>query len=341
MDRPLARLTRPVTMRHLRRVTPVGGDAGGLVDRVYAQVEEDFGMLAPPIALHAAAPQVLAAAWTMLREPLLVAGAASRSAKESVAAAVSSANDCPYCVDVHGAVLDGLGAGDWSVSPLAGWFHGSPRPGPLPFPREHIAELIGVAVCFHYLNRMVNVFLVDSPLPPLPAAMTGPARRGAGWVLGRLARIRPVPGRSLDLLPPAPLPADLTWAAGNPVVADAYARAGAAIDAAARQAVPDSVRDLVPRCVAGPGLPTEPGAAGAWLESRITTLPAADRAAGRMALWTALASYRVTDVTVKGLRDCGADDGAVITLASWSALTAARHIGVKLAAAAESATRNA
>jgi AhpD family alkylhydroperoxidase len=336
MGRALARITRPVTMRHLRRVTAVTGDGGGLVDQVYAQVVRDFGMLAPPITLHAAAPEVMAAAWAMLRETLLVPGLAGRGTKEAVAVAVSAANECPYCVDIHRAALDGLGLRGSPASPLAAWF-AEPR-GPAPFPPEHAAELIGVAVCFHYLNRMVNVFLVDSPLPPLPPSWAGPARRGAGWVLGRLARTHPAPGRSADLLAPAvSRPAGPAWAAGAAAVAEAFAGAAAAIDAAGRRSVPASVREIVTDCLAGPGLPAAPGAVQAWLEARVGTLPAADRPAGRLALLTALASYRVTDATVGELRESGADDGAVIAVAAWSALTAARHIGTTLAAAAESA----
>ncbi|NBE53877.1 alkylhydroperoxidase, partial [Streptomyces sp. YC537] len=59
-------------VRHIRAVAP--DSAEGLAARVYAQLERDFGVLAPPVALHSPAPPVLAAAWTLLREVLLVEG---------------------------------------------------------------------------------------------------------------------------------------------------------------------------------------------------------------------------------------------------------------------------
>src|SRR5207245_4256084 len=93
-------------IRHVSVVPP--GRAEGLVAAVYAQVERDFGMLAPPVALHSPAAGPLAACWVMLRETLVAHGLADRAAKEAVAAAVSLGNTCPYCVAVHNAVLGGL-----------------------------------------------------------------------------------------------------------------------------------------------------------------------------------------------------------------------------------------
>src|SRR6185295_15469362 len=115
--------------------------------------------------------------------------------------AVSVANTCPYCVDVHGAAVTVLGQGR-DFPEVTAWVDGT---GPVPGEPDDRPELVGVAVTFHYLTRMVNVFLPNSPLPPgLP--------RGPGLaVLGRFLRdaadspIRPCD--SLALLPTAPLPA--------------------------------------------------------------------------------------------------------------------------------------
>ncbi|MEO7262451.1 MAG: carboxymuconolactone decarboxylase family protein, partial [Jatrophihabitantaceae bacterium] len=84
------------------------GGSDDTVTRVYRQAERDFGMLAPPVALHSPAPGPLAASWMMLRESLLADGLVSRGAKEAVAAAVSLGNACPYCIAVHSATLSGL-----------------------------------------------------------------------------------------------------------------------------------------------------------------------------------------------------------------------------------------
>ncbi|HET6704167.1 carboxymuconolactone decarboxylase family protein, partial [Amycolatopsis sp.] len=311
--------------------------ARGLVRDVYRQVERDFGMLAPPIALHSAAPEVLAAAWLMLRESLVAAGAASRADKEVVAAAVSAANSCPYCVEVHGMALGSLGepaaaaaieAGTADAIPdrdtraLAGWARGEGRL-PAGVPAGTAAEFTAVAVAFHYLNRMVSVFLGPSPLPD---AVPPQARAKAKAVLGYLLKpgAAPPPGAALELLPAAATDGP-GWAPPGGTLADAFARATAAIEAAGERSVPDRVRELVRREVkAWDGKP--PGLSRAWAEPVLGELPARDRAAGRIALFTAKAAYQAD----AGVRPEGTDDRALVELVSWAALTAAVAAGDRL-----------
>jgi AhpD family alkylhydroperoxidase len=208
----------------------------------------------------------------MLRETLLAAGLVGRVGKEVVAAAVSLGNACPYCVEVHSATLHGLVRGrdalaiaddriasiaDPSTRDIAAWARASgtwelAARHTLPLPTERAVELVGVAVTFHYLNRMANVFLAESPLPPgAPAAARGGFLRVFGRLMRPAARRVLEPGASLNLLPAAPLPEDLSWAAGNPTIADAFARAAAAVDRAAAGSVPAPVRELVLSRLAG------------------------------------------------------------------------------------------
>ncbi|MEW2428645.1 carboxymuconolactone decarboxylase family protein [Micromonospora sp. NPDC047644] len=348
MRKLIARVTRPATALQLQHVAPVApGRADGPVAAVYQQVERDFGMLAPPVALHAASPVVLAAAWTMLREALLASGRTGREAREVVAAGVSQANRCPYCVDVHGGTLAGLLRGpdaaamltgqladlqDPRLRELAGWAaHG----GPPPFPPEHGPELVGVAVVFHYLNRMVNVFLPDSPLPPVPGPVAAVLRRGATRILAGLARRSVVPGESPGLLPPATVPPDLSWTGDRPHLVAAFARSAAVVDAAGERTVPAAVRRLLtaqlPRLGAPPSvLDTRPAALRlGWLDECVAGLPEPDRPAGRLALLVAFASYRVAAADVDRVRARGYDDRGLVELAAWSSLTAARHLGAR------------
>ncbi|MDQ3790989.1 MAG: carboxymuconolactone decarboxylase family protein, partial [Actinomycetota bacterium] len=168
--------------RHVRVVKR--RHATGLVAEVYRQVERDFKMLAPPVALHSAAPDTLAAAWMVLRETLLAQGVADRAAKEAVATGVSLANECPYCADVHGMTLAAIeDAGDLDV--YEEWARASASaPVAAPFPAAQAAELIGVAVAFHHYNRMVNLFLSESPFPShVPESAKPKARQVLGGVL--------------------------------------------------------------------------------------------------------------------------------------------------------------
>jgi len=338
-----------VAPEQVRGISPVRrGAARDLVARVYDQVERDFGVLAPPVRLHSPAPGTLAAAWVILRETLVAAGLLDRVAKEAVAAAVSLGNSCPYCVEVHSATVHGLVGGgdaeaiagdrldaveDQRVRAVAEWARVSGTAElvdrhPVPVPIEQLPELIGVAVTFQYYNRMVNVFLVDSPFPPgVPPKAVNRVRR----VFGRLMRPAAIkvlePGDSLDLLPAAPLPDDLSWTTGNPIIAAAFARAAAAVEVAGA-AVSPPVRDLVTaRLARWSGQPT--GISRAWVEEAVAGLTPDDRPAGRLALLTALASYQVDRATVEDVRVHSSDE-EVVGLVSWAAMAASRRVGTWL-----------
>ncbi|MFI7677407.1 carboxymuconolactone decarboxylase family protein [Actinophytocola sp. NPDC049390] len=319
--------------RHVRVVKR--RHATGLVAEVYRQVERDFKMLAPPVALHSAAPDTLAAAWMVLRETLLAQGVADRAAKEAVATGVSLANACPYCADVHGMTLaaipdagDRTGYEEWARASATG-------PVPAPFPAPQAAELVGVAVAFHHYNRMVNVFLSESPFPShVPESAKPKARQVLGGVL-RPGPDGAAPGTSVDLLPAVPVPDELAWARGNPVVADAFARAYAAVDAAGARSVPPNVRGVVrARLSTWDGRP--PGLSRSWVEDEVAGLPSEDRPAGRLALVIALSSFQLDDSLVEDYRRTAPGDDTLVELAAWSSMTAARRISTWLAAPGES-----
>ncbi|MDH6124911.1 carboxymuconolactone decarboxylase family protein [Kitasatospora sp. GP82] len=325
------------SLGQVRHVSPVRVPrAGERVGRIYAELEREFGMLAPPVALHSPAPEVLAACWMLLRETLVATGSVDRAVKEAVATAVSGANSCPYCVEVHGMTLRQLldPAGP-ELGAVAEWARsGGARPAP--FPAAHAPELVGVAVTFHYLNRMVNIFLPESPLPTgAPPALRTRATGLLGRFLGPAARRHWAPGGSLDLLPSAALPADLAWAAATPSVAGAFARAAAAAESAGARTVPEPVRGLVRAELAGwDGRPKGPSRA--WVNDAVAGLPPAQRAVGRLALLTALASYQVDQSIVADFRQERPGDTALIELTFWAAFAAAREMGTRLTAPANS-----
>jgi hypothetical protein len=332
-------------LTQVRYVSPVRrGGAPGLVGHVYEQVEREFGVLAPSLVLFSPAPQVLAASWLMLRETLLVARKVERVAKEAVATTVSRGNACPWCVTVHSTMFSGLAGGlvlaDYPAEPVAdprlravatwardcGTEEGARVHEP-PCPAEEAPELIGTAVMFHYYNRMVNVFLTEVPLPPgAPRMALGPVMRILDRRMRPAAGRRYEPGTSLELLPAAPVPRDLSWASDDPVAEDAFARGCAAVDAAGARSVPPSVRDLVlAELEDWHGEPRGPSRA--WADSAVSALPQADRPAGRLALLTALASSQVDRPVVQMFRASRPGDSTLIELTAWASLAAARRVG--------------
>lgn len=317
---------RKLSLLQVRHVSTVAfGDAGGDTLRVYRALERDFGVLAPPIALHAPVPELLCAAWVTLRETMLVDGAAPRAAKEAVATAVSVSNTCPFCTTMHSAMLDSLtarpgAAGAERPDGVAAWATAGGRP---PFPADQLPELAGTALCLQYLNRMVNVFLGSMPLPPgAPDKALGPVVRVLVGLMRGAGRAGSRPGASLSLLPAAPLPPSLAWAAGDPRIADAVARSTAAVEEVARELVPEPVLALVGDLVAGwDG--ADPGLGRSWVDGPLAQLPPADRTAGELALLTAMASYRVDDKVIGAFRADGADDRHVLAVTAWASQRAA------------------
>src|SRR5262249_8849419 len=231
-----------------------------LVAAVYTQMRADFGRVAEPFAVHSPSPALLAGAWSVARETLLV-GQVPRGVKESIASAVSAANRCPWCVDVHTTLARAAGyhdaaRADDAFDTIAGfddqqlarlhradgprlpallrWAAATRSPDAEilrtpPFDANEAPEIIGVAVAFHYINR-----LVSAPLPETlfdgPTWLRGAITRAAAPLLRSALRRRATPGASLALLPEAPLPAEFGWAAAAPHVARAFAGFAAAAE---------------------------------------------------------------------------------------------------------------
>jgi AhpD family alkylhydroperoxidase len=314
----------------VKYVEPVRKErATGLVAAVYEQIAAD-SRLTSPLVLHSPVPPVLAGTWCILRETYL-AGRVQRAQKEAVATAVSKANACPYCVTVHELMLQASGEASESRA-IAHWADRTLAPSdPVlrspPFAPSDAPEIIGTAIVFHYLNRMVSVFLDGSPVPNSLRFMQG----GMRWLLGAtfarrsVARPAPAPGSSLALLPDAALPADLRWAAAKPSIAGAFARAAAAADTAGREALPEAVRELVSRELSG-WQGEAPGLGASWLREATAGLDRQDRPLAELALLTALVPYRVDAAIVAAFRAVLPGDAPLVGAASWAAMSAARRI---------------
>jgi AhpD family alkylhydroperoxidase len=332
-------------LRQVRHLDPAARDAR--TSAVRQQILRDFGVLVPPFALHLPAPDTLCAYWAIFREPTY-GRRVDRAKKEAVAAAVSATNVCPYCVDVHTTMLHALGdrapaaaiasgdtdgIADPDLRAVVAWARATRHPeAPIlrqrPFPDQHAPELIGVAVGYHYINRMVNIFAAASPFPVASSRLKPIFRRVASPVFRSLLAREVRPGASLDLLPPAPLPIDLGWAQGDPVIADAFGRAAAAFDTAGRRALPKAVRQLVAIRLGG-WRGEQPGLSRGWADSAIQPLPAPQQPLGRLALLAAFASYQIDAEVLNDARPSPgpAGDEALVAAAAWASFTAARRIG--------------
>jgi len=330
----------------VQHITPVAPNAAeGLVAEVYAQLRREF-QIAPPLTLHSPAPPILAGIWSVTRESQIAPGRLARPVKEAISASVSRINKCPYCVDVHGGLVQASAKGDVAASvrngqpeaiaddrtrELVRWALATRSPcDPMiaspPFSPEEAPEVIGTALAYHYINRMVHVFLGDDLLP-LPSGFRGVSRRVFGATFAkRMVRRGGEPGASLDLLPDAPLPDDLGWAQSNPVIAGAWARFAAVVEDAGPRVLAEPVRALLlTRLAEWKG--EDPGMSAAWVEDAVASLDETHRAAARFVLLVAFASYRVDDSTVEAFRATTPGDTELVEAAAWAAFQAARRIG--------------
>ena len=333
----------------IRYIQPVAlKSTEGLVARVYPQIKKEFGALAEPFTLHTPSPELLAGAWSACRESLLV-GTVRRDVKEAVAATVSRINQCPYCVDAHTIMLNATSARNYAdaiihqqddqiqdsaVRSIVKWAAATRSPGAEvllspPFSQKDAPEIIGTAVFFHYVNRMVSVLLSNTPLPSNHPLLKGFFKRMAGWFFSRaIHRSKPL-GASLELLPESELPADLAWAKTSPNIAGAFARFAAVVNRAGREFIPEDVRNCVVKHVqAWDG--KDPGLGRHWVEEAMNGLDEKSKDIGRLVLLTALAPYQVDEGVVNAFTTHIVGDDRLLGALAWGSFTAARRIGTWL-----------
>ena len=325
----------------IRHVTPVRkAEAKGLVREVYEGLEREFALV-PPLTILSPSPAVLAGAWVAMREVFIV-DPEHRAAREVVASGVSLANACPYCVEVHSAMLDGSGRHDLANAiraehsgedPLLAWARASRSPGsaPLavyPFPDALAPQMLGTAVLFHFINRMVTLFVADSPAPvPLRSNFARKlfGRAFGGTVGKHLLRIDAVPGQSLTLLHPAEVTPEFGWALADPVIAQALARFDRAVEGEAQRLIPLAVRALVLAHLAdwhGDAMPLSRG----WLiEALATIADPGEQVSAEVALLTALAPHMVSDAVIARFREKHTDDETLVVTAAWASLAATKR----------------
>jgi len=351
-DFPVDVRRKHVSNSVFRYIEPVeSAKASGLVAHVYTQAKEDMGLVPivpEPFAMHSPAPEILAGAWGVFRESLL-AGRVRRGVKEAVATAVSESNACPWCVDAHSIVLYATGDGaavkavlrhdphqalETEMQAVVRWASSTRNPtahilADPPFASQDAAEMIGTAVTFHYLNRMVNILLVRTTLPRNPL-VKGAMTRTFGWLYTRSARKTHPPGAALALLPAAPLPTDLAWAELAPNVAGAFARFAAVVEEAGTAVLSPEVRALIHRHLqAWRG--EDPGLSRKWVEQAVEGLDQAAQAEARLALLAALASHQVDEQVIEAFRALHSADSDLVGALAWASFAAARRIGAWIA----------
>ncbi|MEU8261604.1 carboxymuconolactone decarboxylase family protein [Micromonospora sp. NPDC048999] len=314
--------------------------AAGLTAAVYRQLRDEFLGPVPTFQALSAAPEVLAATWTLMREALL-AGDASRVDRELVASAVSRANRCRFCVDAHVMLLHALGEhglaeviarGETPPEPrhaeLAAWAEASRSPVAADWDSPHRPEVTGTLLAFHFINRIVSA-LLDPDLLPGGLQRSPVVRSVGGRLYARTAREPKEPGRSLSLVDSGPV-APPGWAGDSPVgVAYASLRevamhGGELLGDVARRTVTATVRWEDGRH------PAEPAE---WVADLVRDLPDTDRVGTRIALLAAFAPSAIRTGDVARWRLSHPDDADLVRLVAYGAIAATDHVAQALSPA--------
>ncbi|MET8231716.1 carboxymuconolactone decarboxylase family protein [Micromonospora sp. NPDC005298] len=324
-----------------RFFTPTAARAAtGTTARVYQQLRDDFLGPVPTFQALAAVPEVLAATWALMREGLL-AGSASRVDREVVAAAVSRANRCPFCLDAHVMLLHALGEHELAEiiarggtppeprhAELVRWAEASRTPTATDWTSRYAPEVTGTLLAFHFINRIVSALLAPDLLPG--GLQRSPLVRSVGGRLyARTVRGSTEPGRSLALLgtgagtPPA-------WAGQSPVgvayaaLRDAANRCGDLLGDVARQTVTATVRWEDGRF---PARPSD------WAVDLVRDVPGTDRVGTRIALLAAFAPSAISAGDVALWRLSHPGDADLVRLVAYGAITATDHVARALTSA--------
>jgi len=336
----------PKQVRHIQPVLPA--EASGKVGELYRQIRRDF-QLVPPLTLFSPVPDLLAGTWSILREAQLFTGVVARPIKEAISAAVSRSNACPYCVDAHTGMLhassdhdavrgilndDREAIPDRRMRDIVSWASATRTPdSPIvrlpPFTREEAPEIVGTALTYHFVNRMVSVFLGDTPMP-VPAGavnLRAVAARIFGATLGkRITARQPTAGESLRFIPEAELPDDLAWVSSNTRIATAFAGCIEIIEGESENILPEPVRDLVAQEL-GEWHGESKGISRHWLEGPLTGVEDQQKPVAQLALLTALAPYQVDDAAIQTFRESLPGDRELLGVTAWASMAAARRIG--------------
>lgn len=327
----------PQAIRHLAKPDLRSRDP--VARSVLDQAAREFQM-APPVTIHMADPELMAGLWHAAREAYVV-GREGRAMREVVAAAVSKLNACPYCVTVHaglyaassqnGPALDEpanlpaeiAAAQKWAAASL------SPDSEALREPALSVSvipQVFGTAIVYHYLNRLVSVFLEETPVA-LPGMSTGLGRRlmhASFAFLGKSIVARdPEPGQCA-VQSDAPLPVEFSWAASNPAVSRALAHFALVAEQAGHEAVPADIRTLVEHHLGGWRGEQAP-ISRAWVEHLVSALDDTHKPAARLALVTARAAYQVDDTIIDGFRAVTPGDKPLLQIVAWASFVAAKR----------------
>jgi AhpD family alkylhydroperoxidase len=295
-------------IKHLS--APVLRRSTGSNRAVFAQMQLENAGVHGPFLIHAAQPELLAALWALFRETQL-AGGLPRAEMETLALLIAQDNRCPWCIEAHEVALHVHG-----ISPkIEQWYKANPDPLRATSSHPEDTKLRIASLCWQYINRMTNIFLVESAWVRF-GTLRNHARPLLGQVFaGFFLRKQYPQGRSLGLIREVPLPDHLQWAHNAGASGQALAYFHHTLLGLGEKYLEPQTRQVVQHAIQA-GQPL--GLSRRWADQAVQSLPPKQQPIAKVLLFAALTSYQLDDALMKDFIDSfGGEDAAVLAAVAW------------------------
>ena len=323
-------------------------DAQGVVKTINQQIDRDFA-LAGPLTLSTPSERVHAVRWAAIREAFVVETHVTRAAKEIIAAVVAQINTCPFCVDAHGTSLSATGddttakaivSGTWKnledekTKALIEWGLNTRNPNASiiqnpPFSEREAPEIIGTALTFHSINRLVNIFLAESPLPgilgskPLKKIVL---RLASKTMIKSIVRKKADASDALQFIERHAVQGHLHWAQAVPAYATVLAAEEFLLTEIERDLIPAVSGRLLKEKVSrwqGEDLPM----GKAWLSGMLKDIDEKEKPIAKMMFLAVFAPYTVTEEDIQEFREVNSSDKDLVEICFWATQIVTNRIG--------------
>lgn len=331
-------------IKYINYIEP--SNATGLIADIYTQMKRDFGRVVEPVALHSIIPELLASNWSVLRETNVIEDKAKRNVKDAIATTVSKINKCPWCVDAHTIMLIGLRyqkvakaieneylslIKDTKMRSIVEWALANRTPNAKiinnpPFTFDEAPEIIGTAIYYHYVNKMVSVLLNETPLPTKASSLKPFMKKIAALKFSTALKRPKKAGESLKFIDSFNLVKDLFWASENKRIAVTFTAHKKIVEKLAEKYVPTEVQTVVIKIIEE-WKGEDPGISRGWVERYISNLHEPLKPVARLSLLTAISPYQIDDETINSYRQFNPEDEALLSTLSWASFVTAIRIG--------------
>ena len=331
-----------LTVQNIKNATNIN------IKNINMQIDRDFG-LAGPLTLSTPSLRVHAVRWAVARESFIVETNVKRVNKEIVAACVAQLNKCPYSEDAHSTSImscDDAKTGDaiinrtWKeldnkkTKQLINWSlqtrnpHASIIKNP-PFSIDEAPEIIGTALAFHSTNRLVNIFLEESPLPSF---LTGKLLKkialkiASKTLFKSMVSNNAMAGDGLQFIQDHPIHKSIEWSKAIPAFSKVLAAEEILLKDIEEDTIPEKLRDLFKNEVTqweGEEMPLGRG----WLNEILINLDENELRVGRLLFLAAFAPYTITKNDINAFRKVKPTDKELIETCFWAIQTVTNKIG--------------